>query len=111
MLAARIARQDEPDAPWATRAGRGATRPRFRHPPMKLAEAQEQFRHAAGGQYEIEREIGRGGMAVVYLARDRKHERSVAVKVLKPHIGAALGAERFLREILLTAKLHHPHIL
>src|SRR4051794_27349205 len=62
-------------------------------------------------QYTIERELGRGGMATVYLARDLKHDRWVAMKVLRPELAAALGAERFLREIRLTAQLQHPHIL
>src|SRR4051795_4911438 len=62
-------------------------------------------------RYAIERELGRGGMAAVYLARDLKHDRLVAVKVLRPDLGAVLGGERFLREIRLTAQLQHPHIL
>ena len=64
-----------------------------------------------GGRYRIEREVGAGGMATVYLARDEQHDRRVAIKVLRPEIAAALGAERFLREIKLTAALQHPHIL
>ncbi len=64
-----------------------------------------------GGRYRIEREVGAGGMATVYLARDEQHDRHVAIKVLRPGIAAALGAERFLREIKLTAALQHPHIL
>jgi eukaryotic-like serine/threonine-protein kinase len=63
------------------------------------------------GRYEIEREIGAGGMATVYLAADLKHERSVAIKVLHPELGAAIGGDRFLSEIKTTAKLQHPHIL
>ena len=63
------------------------------------------------GRYAIERELGRGGMATVYLARDLKHDRLVAVKVLRPELAAVLGGERFLREIRLTAQLQHPHIL
>jgi serine/threonine-protein kinase len=59
----------------------------------------------------LEREVGRGGMATVWLARDLKHERPVALKVLRRELGAILGAERFLREIRLTANLQHPHIL
>jgi TolB-like protein/Tfp pilus assembly protein PilF len=62
-------------------------------------------------RYVIERELGRGGMATVYLARDLKHDRPVALKVLRPDLGQALGPERFLREIRLTARLDHPHIL
>ena len=59
----------------------------------------------------VTRELGAGGMATVYLAHDLKHERDVAIKVLHPDLGAALGAERFLSEIKTTAKLQHPHIL
>ena len=62
-------------------------------------------------RYALERLIARGGMASVYLGRDLKHDRSVAVKVLRPELGALLGAERFLREIKLVARLQHPHIL
>ena len=62
-------------------------------------------------RYIIERELGRGGMATVYLAHDLKHGRHVALKVLRPELAAALGPERFLREIQLTARLQHPHIL
>jgi eukaryotic-like serine/threonine-protein kinase len=63
------------------------------------------------GRYSIGRELGRGGMATVYLARDLRHERIVALKVLRPDLGAALGPERFAREIKLAASLQHPHIL
>ncbi|UCG88365.1 MAG: protein kinase, partial [Gemmatimonadota bacterium] len=62
-------------------------------------------------RYAIERELGSGGMAIVYLAEDVKHHRKVAVKVLRPELAAALGSERFLREIEVTAGLTHPHIL
>ncbi len=62
-------------------------------------------------RYQIERELGRGGMATVYLARDLRHERAVAIKVLRPDVAAEIGTERFLREIRLAAQLHHPHIL
>jgi eukaryotic-like serine/threonine-protein kinase len=62
-------------------------------------------------RYLLDRELGRGGMATVYLARDLKYDRLVAVKVLRPDLVAVLGAERFLREIRLTAQLQHPHIL
>ncbi|HEV8455880.1 MAG TPA: serine/threonine-protein kinase, partial [Gemmatimonadales bacterium] len=62
-------------------------------------------------RYVVERELGQGGMAVVYLARDRKHDRSVALKILRPEIIAGLGTERFLLEIRILARLQHPHIL
>ncbi len=66
---------------------------------------------ALKGRYDIQRELGSGGMATVYLARDVRHDREVAVKVLHPDLGAALGSERFLAEIRTTARLSHPHIL
>ena len=66
---------------------------------------------ALSGRYSIEREIGRGGMATVYLATDLKHDRQVALKVLKPELAAVLGADRFVVEIKTTASLQHPHIL
>ena len=68
-------------------------------------------RAALAGGYAIERELGRGGMATVYLAQDLKHHRPVAIKVLAPELAAALGRERFLREIETAARLTHPHIL
>src|SRR6478735_108262 len=64
-----------------------------------------------GAHYRVERELGAGGMATVYLAHDLKHDRDVAIKVLPPDLGAALGGERFLSEIRTTARLQHPHIL
>ncbi len=66
---------------------------------------------ALGQSYRVERELGAGGMATVYLAHDLKHDRDVAIKVLHPDLGAALGGERFLSEIRTTARLQHPHIL
>ena len=66
---------------------------------------------ALADRYQIERELGRGGMATVYLAEDPKHHRHVAIKVLKPELAEALGPERFLREIAITGQLNHPHIL
>ncbi|HWC75277.1 MAG TPA: protein kinase, partial [Gemmatimonadales bacterium] len=69
------------------------------------------LREGLSGQYAIERELGRGGMATVYLARDLKHHRAVALKVLRPELAVALGPERFLREIEIAAQLTHPHIL
>jgi len=66
---------------------------------------------ALADRYRLERELGAGGMATVYLAQDLKHDRKVAIKVLRPELAAALGHERFLREITTTAGLRHPHIL
>ncbi len=66
---------------------------------------------ALAERYRVERALGQGGMAIVYLARDLKHDREVALKVLRPELSAALGRERFAREIQLTARLQHPHIL
>src|SRR2546423_10461078 len=62
-------------------------------------------------RFVLERELGRGGMATVYLARETKHQRQVAIKVLHPQVSAAFGAERFLREIGIVARLSHPHIV
>src|SRR5262247_3265821 len=62
-------------------------------------------------RYRLERELGQGGMATVYLAADLKHDRQVAIKVLKPELAAVLGADRFIQEIKTTAALQHPHIL
>ena len=66
---------------------------------------------ARSDRYRIEREIGAGGMATVYLAQDLKHDRKVALKLMRPELSAVIGAERFLAEIKLTANLQHPHIL
>jgi len=66
---------------------------------------------ALAGRYVIERELGSGGMATVYLAHDVKHHREVALKVLRPELAAALGPDRFLREVEIAARLNHPHIL
>jgi serine/threonine-protein kinase len=71
----------------------------------------EQLTTAFAGRYRVERELGAGGMATVYLAADLKHDRKVAIKILKPELAAVLGAERFVVEIKTTASLHHPHIL
>jgi serine/threonine-protein kinase len=70
-----------------------------------------QLSEALAGRYTLDRELGRGGMATVYLARDVRHHREVAVKVLNPELGAVLGVERFLAEISVTAKLQHPNLL
>ena len=76
-----------------------------------MAEPVERFAAALADRYRIERELGAGGMATVYLAEDLKHQRRVAVKVLHPELAAVLGADRFLAEIRTTANLQHPHIL
>ncbi len=71
----------------------------------------ERLAAALADRYRIERELGAGGMATVYLAHDIKHDRQVAVKVLRPELAAVIGADRFLAEIKTTANLQHPHIL
>jgi serine/threonine-protein kinase len=76
-----------------------------------MPEQLERLTAALADTYAIEGELGEGGMATVYLARDLKHDRHVAVKVFRPELAASMGTERFLREIQVTAKLHHPHIL
>jgi len=76
-----------------------------------MSDALERLGAALAEHYAIERQIGAGGMATVYLARDLKHDRAVALKVLRPELAAVLGIERFLSEIRVTAHLQHPHIL
>ncbi len=86
---------------------------RFPHPvtiPVPL-DTLEHLTSAFGGRYQVERELGVGGMATVYLARDLKHDRPVAIKVLRQDLSTSLGPERFLREIRIVASLQHPHIL
>jgi serine/threonine-protein kinase len=76
-----------------------------------LADLPQELQEGLNGRYALERQLGRGGMATVYLARDLKHDRPVALKVLLPELAASLGPERFQREIRLAARLQHPHIL
>ncbi len=76
-----------------------------------MPDALSRLQESLAGRYRVERELGRGGMARVYLARDLRHERNVAIKVLHPELAQLLGADRFLREIRLCAGLQHPHIL
>jgi Tol biopolymer transport system component/tRNA A-37 threonylcarbamoyl transferase component Bud32 len=76
-----------------------------------MPETQSRLQVALADRYRIEREIGAGGMATVYLAQDLRHDRRVALKLLRPELSAVIGAERFLAEIKLTANLQHPHIL
>jgi serine/threonine-protein kinase len=76
-----------------------------------MSHAADRLATALADRYSIEREVGQGGMATVYLAQDLKHDRKVAVKVLRPELAAVIGADRFLSEIKTTANLQHPHIL
>jgi serine/threonine-protein kinase len=71
----------------------------------------DQLRSALSGQYDVQRQIGQGGMATVFLARDLKHQREVAIKVLRSELSATIGADRFNREVEIAARLQHPHIL
>ncbi len=79
--------------------------------PVSVSSQLKDLQAALVGRYQILRELGAGGMATVYLAEDLKHDRKVAVKVLRPELAAVLGAERFVQEIKTTANLQHPHIL
>ena len=76
-----------------------------------MAELLERLNEVLAARYQIQRELGQGGMAKVFLAHDLKYERAVAVKVLRPDLAAEVGPTRFLREIQIAARLHHPHIL
>ena len=76
-----------------------------------MTDPMDRLASALADRYTIEREIGAGGMATVYLAHDVKHDRKVALKVLRPELAAVLGADRFIQEIKTTANLQHPHIL
>src|SRR5947209_1739957 len=100
VAASRKARSLARDArPWLPRIATpimGSSGPR-------MAASLSSLQAALAGRYTIERELGRGGMATVYVAHDRKHHRRVAIKILKPELTAALGPERFLREIEIAA--------
>src|SRR5438132_10707296 len=103
-----------PRARIVAQAGGGASLPL--EPPTGSAETliatqRERLNAALAGRYAIERELGSGGMATVYLADDLKYHRRVAVKVLRPELASVLGADRFLREVEIAASLNHPHIL
>ena len=76
-----------------------------------VSDTLERLRLVLADRYAVERELGRGGMATVFLAQDVRHDRKVAIKVLRPDLSASLGADRFLREIKVAAKLQHPNIL
>ena len=80
-------------------------------PDQTVTTAFTRLSSALADRYRVEREVGAGGMATVYLAEDLKHDRKVAIKVLRPELAAVIGAERFLKEIKTTANLQHPHIL
>ncbi|HKT60285.1 MAG TPA: serine/threonine-protein kinase, partial [Gemmatimonadales bacterium] len=80
-------------------------------PVTALTDTLDRLATALSGRYRLDRQLGRGGMAVVYVAHDLRHDRRVALKVLRPDLAATLGAERFLREIRFAARLQHPHIL
>src|SRR5437016_3662669 len=80
-------------------------------PPGVALQIVEQLKIAVSDRYQIEKEIGRGGMATVFLAHDVRHDRAVALKLLNPELGAVLGVERFLAEIKVTAHLQHPNLL
>ena len=82
------------------------------HPnPAFRAPVPNRLQAALSDRYDLQREIGRGGMATVYLARDLKHRRAVAIKILHPHLAASVGLERFQREVDVAAQLNHPRIL
>jgi serine/threonine-protein kinase len=76
-----------------------------------MTELLDRLHASLTGVYSLERELGRGGMSTVFLAQDLKHDRDVALKVLRPDLASAVGSDRFLREIKVTAALNHPHIL
>src|SRR4029079_17690637 len=76
-----------------------------------MTDVQSHLTIALADRYRVQRELGEGGMATVYLAQDLKHDRRVAIKVLKPELAVVIGAGRFLREIKTIATLQHPHIL
>ena len=73
-----------------------------------MAEPYDALRSSLAGRYDVERELGEGGMATVYLAHDVRHARKVAIKVIRPEFAETLGTDRFLSEIKLTASLQHP---
>ena len=90
----------------------GATRGILEAAPRDSAQAlHDAVTAALAGTYEVQREIGRGGMSTVFLARERKHDRDVVIKVLEPSVARLFGAERFLREVRIAATLAHPHIV
>src|SRR5918999_2488062 len=93
------------------RCGRGKDPGRRLRFPDSMSNILQRLTAALNERYLLEREIGAGGMATVYLARDLRHKRSVALKVIRPELSGVEGGQRFLREIELAARLQHPHIL
>src|SRR5206468_5976637 len=93
------------------RAGRWCASPASPGLEGMMPEVQERLAAALAGRYTLERQLGRGGMATVFLAHDLRHDRPVALKVLHPDLAHALGPERFHREIKFAARRQHPHIL
>ncbi|HEY9230097.1 MAG TPA: protein kinase, partial [Gemmatimonadaceae bacterium] len=80
-------------------------------PRVSLPPSYGQLQAALASKYDVERELGRGGMATVYLARDLRHDRNVAIKVLRDEVVESLARDRFIRETQLAARLNHPHVL
>lgn len=80
-------------------------------PELYVTSVEERLRAALADRYRLERQIGAGGMATVHLAHDIRHDREVAIKVLRGDLAQSLGRDRFVREIRIAARLHHPHIL
>src|ERR1041385_1834753 len=98
--------------PQSDHCGGGVLREGYRMAPSPHSpDLRAQIGATLAGRYDVEREIGAGGMATVYAARDVRHDRRVALKVLNPELGAVLGVERFLSEIKVTANLQHPNLL
>ena len=109
ILDASLAAPLRPCARWSRARATGT----FPHPSQArhLPDLRTELQTALAASYTLERELGRGGMATVFLAQDLRHERPVALKVLHPDLARTLGPERFQREIKLAARLQHPHIL
>jgi class 3 adenylate cyclase len=99
------------DDPLAVVAARDPASPAPGTPPRGPEDQPRRLRLALSGRYDLEHELGRGGMATVHLARDVRHDRRVAIKVLRPELSAVLGTDRFLREIRVAAQLTHSHIV
>lgn len=114
MICANCGASKDANAVFCSRCGLNLT-VEFKGTPLadvkEISATLVRLRENLVGRYSVEREIGSGGMATVFLARDIKHDREVAIKVLHPDLSASIGADRFEREIKLAAKLHHPHIL